>query len=416
MKSFPSCTKTNSCMSPERLTSFGFVPVSTLSEIMKCSSRLLVFCACFVILRQLPALPAVAFQQTAAPADEGFVDVFVPGNDPYPAIRIPSLVVTGQGTLLAFAEGRQGGDHSDNDMILKRSTDNGRTWGELQVLNHADGPSLNNPQAVVLESGRIMLMYQKNSLGERAAKPGAGPDAYSNWIQFSDDDGVTWSEPRDITAGTKRESGVTSVASGPGVGIVLQRSEKYGGRIVMPMNQGPWENWFVYAAYSDDGGETWSIGDIAPTGDGPGMANEVQMVERCDGSILLNARIQSGKRWRKSAVSTDGGETWTPCQDVPALVDPVCQASLLRYSWPEEDGSKHGTILFSNPATSEGRHNGGMRISRDDGDSWSEPKTIYAGPFAYSCLTRMPDNRVGILFEKDGYKTISFTCLSLDDR
>lgn len=372
------------------------------------------FLMLFAVLSVLIHAKSVsAVQEPVDKPVSGFVDVFVAGSEPYPAIRIPSLVTTNEGTLLAFAEGRQAGDHSDNDMILKRSTDNGQTWSELQVLNKLDGSSLNNPQAVVLESDRVLLMYQQNTLGERAAKPGFGPDAYTNWIQFSDDDGVTWSEPRYITKGTKRENKVTSVASGPGVGIVLQRSEKYRGRIIMPMNQGPWGDWSVYAVFSDDSGETWSMGQTAANGDGPGMANEVQMVERCDGSILLNARIQSGNRCRKTAISNDGGESWSVCKEVPELFDPVCQASLLRYSWPEEDGSKFGTILFSNPSFGDGRKGGGIRFSRDDGESWSEPQSIYPGGFAYSCLTRMSDGRIGILFEKDGYKTITFAAQAI---
>ena len=95
------------------------------------------------------------------------VNVFVPKEDGYPAIRIPSIVCTNPGTLLAFAEGRQSGDHSKNDIILKRSEDDGQTWNKVQLIHDAGERSLNNPQAVVLDSGRILLMYQENRLGER---------------------------------------------------------------------------------------------------------------------------------------------------------------------------------------------------------------------------------------------------------
>ena len=175
-------------------------------------------------------------------AEKEFTDVFVPESDGYPAIRIPSLIATKSGTLLAFAEGRQGGDHSENDIILKRSIDGGESWGKLRVVNESGKLSLNNPQAVVLASGRILLMYQQSKLGEHKAKPGFGDDAYVTFTQYSDDDGMTWSTPKDVTRQTKRGEYVTSVASGPGIGIVLQRG-KYRGRILMPFNQGPFGDW-----------------------------------------------------------------------------------------------------------------------------------------------------------------------------
>lgn len=339
------------------------------------------------------------------------VDVFVPKTDGYPAIRIPSLVTTKKGTLLAFAEGRQGGDHSENDIILKRSTDRGRSWSKLQVVHESGKLSLNNPQAVVLDSGRILLMYQQSKLGEHKAKPGFGEDAYVTFTQYSDDDGNTWSTPLDVTKQTKRTDYVTSVASGPGIGIVLQRG-KHKGRILMPFNQGPFGDWRVYAAYSDDGGESWKIGNVAEE-DGKGHGNEVQMVELSDGVVMLNARSQ-GKgttRRRKVALSRDGGITWSKLEDDPTLIGPVCQASILRYSWPENGESR---ILFCNPASQESRCKGLLRMSKDEGETWEWSKSIYEGEFAYCCLAKLPNEKVGVLFEKDGYKTISFKAVSIE--
>ncbi len=354
----------------------------------------------------------VAAQEASSPQETGLkiVDVFQPNADGYPAIRIPSLVTTQAGTLLALAEGRQGGDHSENDVILKRSFDNGATWSDVQVINESGKLSLNNPQAVVLDSGRVLLMYQQSKLGEHKAKPGFGEDAYFSFTQFSDDDGETWTEPKDVTNQTKRAKQVTSVASGPGVGIVLQRG-MHKGRILMPFNQGPFGDWRVYAAYSDDGGESWKMGDVAEE-DGKGHGNEVQMVELSDGKVMLNARSQGPKttKRRKVAISADGGMTWSQLQDDPTLIGPVCQASVLRFSWPEDGKSR---ILFCNPATQGSRSKGKLRISEDEGKTWSWSKEIYAGSFAYCCLTKMSDGTVGVLFEKDGYKTISFTAVDI---
>ncbi|QDT05639.1 Sialidase precursor [Rubripirellula lacrimiformis] len=347
-----------------------------------------------------------------SPAAE-LVDVFVPVQDGYPAIRIPALVTAKDGTLLAFAEGRQGGDHSENDIVLKRSTDGGATWGKLQIVHEQGTLALNNPQAVVLDSGRIILMYQRSKLGERNAATGFGPDAYFTFTQTSDDHGLTWSEPVDVSVQVKRGKVVTSVSSGPGIGIVLQQG-KHRGRIVMPFNQGPYGDWRVYAVYSDDDGITWQMGDVAD-GDGKGHGNEVQMVELADGRLMLNARTQGagGTKHRKIAHSEDGGQTWSPLKTDSTLIGPVCQASILRYSWPDSGTS---VILFANPASHTGRENGLLRVSKDEGQTWSDVQTIYPGAFAYCCLTKMTDGRVGVLFERDGYRTISFTAIRLPNQ
>lgn len=349
-------------------------------------------------------------QKPDAENDLKLVEVFVPKTDGYPAIRIPSIVTTNSGTLLAFAEGRQGGDHSENDIILKRSEDKGETWSKVQIVNESGKLSLNNPQAVVLDSGRVLLMYQQSSLGEFKAKPGFGEDSYATFTQVSDDDGKTWSAPKDVTRQTKRAERITSVASGPGVGIVLKRGQ-HEGRILMPFNQGPFGDWRVYAAYSDDDGDSWKMGAV-PEEDGKGHANEVQMVELSDGTIMLNARTQ-GKgttRHRKVALSKDGGVTWSKLEDDPTLIEPTCQASILRYSWPEGGKSR---ILFCNPATQKSRSAGLLRMSEDEGETWTWSKEVYSGQFAYCCLTKMLDGRVGVLFEKDGYKTISFAAVAI---
>ncbi len=221
------------------------------------------------------------------------VTVFDPQSDGYPAIRIPAIVAAQDGSLLAFAEGRQGGDHSENDLILKRSNDLGKTWSPVQVVHEAGEQALGNPQPVVLDSGRVLIMYQCNPRSEHNVLPGFGPESSKTFVQKSDDHGRTWSPPEDVTRQIKRPEGVTSVAAGPGIGIVLTRGT-HKGRILMPLNQGPYGDWRVYAAYSDDGGDSWQMGQTAPE-DGMGHANEVQMVELSDGRIMLNARTQGGR-------------------------------------------------------------------------------------------------------------------------
>lgn len=352
----------------------------------------------------------------AAPAAPALIDVFVNGQEGYPAYRIPALITTPRGTLLAFAEGRANlRDHAENDIVLKRSTDGGKTWNALQVV-HEDGTNcLSNPTAVIVrETGRVLLMYQRYAKGfdEHKAEPGLdGPRICRTLIQHSDDDGVTWSKPVEITAQVKRPTEVTSTATGPGIGIQLVRG-KHAGRILMPFNQGPYGKWKVYAAFSDDAGKSWRFGATADEG-AAGHANEVQMVELTDGSVMLNARNQGGGlKQRKIAISRDGGETWSTTQHDATLVEPTCQASLLRH--PGGSDSTRDVLLFSNPGTQTARTNGVIRLSRDDGKTWTTSRVLYPGGFAYSCLTSLPDGAIGCLFERDGYKTIAFARFTLN--
>lgn len=347
----------------------------------------------------------------AASPSPRMVDVFVPDDEDYPRVRIPSLVTTLSGTLLAFAEGRQAGDHSSNDLILRRSTDGGSHWGKL-IKVHTAGPlALNNPQAVVLpSSGRVILMYQRNKHGERNVLPGyEGPDVGYTLLQWSDDDGVSWSRPRDITRQVKRANPVTSHASGPGIGIVLRRSP-HQGRILMPFNQGPFGDWRVYAAFSDDHGASWNYGAVAENPE-TGFANEVQMVELADGRILLNCRLQGGRGFRGAAWSRDGGESWSPVVELRNLIEPICQAALLRYSDPLD--GQPSRILFSHPASQQRRHQGTIRMSLDEGRTWPIARQLYAGGFGYSCMSVLADGRIGILFERDRGPTLSFAAVPL---
>jgi sialidase-1 len=143
---------------------------------------------------------------------------------------------------------------------------------------------------------------------------------------------------------------------------------------------------------SDDRGQTWQIGGIEDE-----MTNESTIVELSDGSLLHNMRSYHKKNRRAVATSKDGGLTWSPVKLDEALIEPVCQASILRCTWP--DGGEKSRILFSNPASTK-RENLTVRVSYDEGATWPVRQQLHAGPAAYSCLTILPDKTIGCLFER----------------
>ncbi|HKI69554.1 MAG TPA: sialidase family protein [Verrucomicrobiae bacterium] len=219
--------------------------------------------------------------------DPQFVTVFERGKEGFPEYRIPSLLVTKHGVLLAFAEGRLArSDHAQNKIVLKRSIDGGRSWRPLQVVHDAVSNVLVNPCAVALDSGRVLLMYEFFPAGYHSRvistniqllSPGLRGDKVGRTLlQWSDDDGATWSAPHDVTAQTKHATKITSTTSGPGIGIQLQRGP-HKGRILIPSSESWWVGRVrfnnIYACMSDDGGRTWRRGQTAPNNVGLAAAD-----------------------------------------------------------------------------------------------------------------------------------------------
>ena len=344
----------------------------------------------------------------AAPLE---TDVFTAGSDGYHTFRIPALIATKNGTLLAICEGRKAGrgDHGDLDLVLKRSTDGGKTWGSLELIYEEGGTekiTIGNPCPVVdQQTGVLWLPFNRDN--DRVL------------ITSSSDDGRTWTRPRDITADVKL-SEWSWYATGPGNGIQLTRG-KYLGRLVIPCDHrvgGKKEDttgWNQagrsHVFYSDDHGQTWKLGGATDYG-----MNECAVVELTDGSLMLNSRSYRGKACRGVSISRDGGQTWEPTRDDPALVESVCQASLIRYSWPKETRSvsEGNVLIFCNPAVPRGRNHLTIRLSEDDGKTWPHSRLLYEGSSAYSSLARLPSGEIGCLYERDDYKRITLARFTLD--
>ena len=358
---------------------------------------------------------SIAVVATGAPVQDAgpeFVDVFVSGRDEYPNYRIPSLVVTSKGTLLAQCEGRhRDHDHAANDIVLKRSVDGGRTWGPLQLLRDEGQATCNDAVMLALDTGRILLFYVRypEEAHTEDVVPGYEGLVSRHFVMLSDDDGVSWTAPREVTRQVKRPQ-ARATSQGPGVGLQLRRGP-HAGRICIPM----WEDAGAIYALSDDRGQTWRHSQPVPGGvtDGrPLGSSESQLVELADGTILMNCRDGGG--FRNRSTSHDGGETWAPVTIEQALPDSSCQGSLLLLSDPLDGATSR--LLFSNPASQLDRFNGTIRLSYDEGRTWPVSKQLVPGTFCYSCLARLPDGTIGLLFEQRSRTmpmTVTFARFSL---
>jgi sialidase-1 len=340
-------------------------------------------------------------------------DVFVGGQDGVFEYRIPVLVTSNKGTLLAFCDARMNrrGDAPNNiDLVMKRSTDGGKTWGQLQTLGDlGEGAVADSCGLVDRQTGTIWVfsVYAPEGVGSRNAAPGFSGATFTYKAIKSDDDGVTWSEPVDVTAMVKK-SEWRAGSPGPGKGIQMRS-----GRLIIPRyyanyhgqeSTGQEQSGSSFVNYSDDHGQTWKIGSEAQT---QGKTNECQVAELSDGSLLLNMRGITGNQ-RKIARSHDGGMTWSQVVEDATLIESRCQASLERYTAKLRHDKDR--LLFSNPASLE-RKNMTVRLSYDEGQTWPIAKQLHEGPSAYSCLTVLSDMTAGCLYERGEngpYEKITF--------
>ncbi|MGW4567442.1 sialidase family protein [Streptomyces sp. NPDC004561] len=346
-------------------------------------------------------------------------DVTVPfraGREGYASFRIPAVVATGSGALLAFCEGRAGSaaDHGHIDIVLKRSTDGGRTWGPLEVAARNGTGLAGNPAPVVLDTGRILLVHIRAaaSATEAAILRGrvAEADGRRVWVQHSDDEGATWSPPREITAQV-RKPGWRWYATTPGHALQLS-----GGRVLVPANHtlpptggdtGAEAKYNSgHCLLSDDRGASWYLGYLDENTDGHVNVNETTAAELPDGRVYFNTRNDSPSPGnRADAHSADGGRTLVePFRPQAGLTAPVCQAAVLQVRGPD-------LLLFSAPADPAARALMTIRASGDGGTTWRDAFAVDGLPAAYSDLVRADRDTVGLLYETGdfgAYETITF--------
>ena len=338
--------------------------------------------------------------------------IYKSGSEKTHTYRIPALLVSNKGTILAFAEARRngGGDTANIDTVVRRSEDGGKTWGDEIVVFDEQNNVAGNPCPVVDRStGRIWSLQTWNShkVHESQTKAGFGEDSRRVFATYSDDDGKTWAKAKEITTSAKLKHW-SWYATGPGAGIQLQRG-KHKGRLIIPCDhkslpEGSPQTYHSHILYSDDHGKTWQIG--AQTGHG---LNECEAVELENGDLMLNSRNHGvNEFYRGVSISKDGGQTFSSFRRDPALLEPRCQASIRRYRWSE--GDQPGIILFSNPAR-KWRDFLMLRMSYDDGETWPDARIIFPFTTAYSDIAVLSDGRIGVLFERDNYTKIDLAIL-----
>ena len=318
------------------------------------------------------------------------------GEEGYACFRIPSIITTGKGTILAFAEARKNncGDAGDIDLVVKRSEDGGKTWSALQMVWNDSTNTCGNPAPVIdQKTGKIILLSTWN-LGtdhEKDIIAGNSKDTRRVFVLVSTDDGFSWSAATQITKDVKKDNW-TWYATGPGRGIQIGKG-KSKGRLVIPSNHVVAETKqnYSHAIYSDDAGITWKLGGITKQD----SVNESTVAELSNGRLLLNMRNASKKRIRQTAISKNGGKSWSDIKPDTVLIEPVCEGNLLQYKFP---GRKEA-LLFSNPASMNSRTQMTIRVSYNNGKTWAAKKLLYAGPSAYSCLTVLPNGNIGCFYE-----------------
>jgi sialidase-1 len=353
------------------------------------------------MLRMLIGVLLCASAALAEPRMET-TDLFEAGRDGYKIYRIPGIVVTSKGTILAYCEARKtGSDWGEIALFLRRSTDGGKSWSApariadmpADAVRNAYAPkkvpsdraiTLNNPVAIADRDGAVHLLYCVE---------------YARcFYRRSDDDGVSFSPAIEITNAFEPFRAAHDwkvLATGPGHGIQL-----ISGRLLVPV-------WIslgtlnghgdsrVATIYSDDSGKTWKAGQVLPPQVGLESPNETAAAQLPDGHVMLNIRHPgTPPLFRGVTTSTSGIGDWTPIHFDEALPEPVCMASLI---------SLHGgRLLFSNPhnTVNRDRKNLTLKLSEDDGATWPISRTLEPAPSAYSDLAAASDGTIYCFYER----------------
>ncbi len=313
--------------------------------------------------------------------------------------RIPAMVTAPNGDVLTAIDERIPScadlrSNRDINIVMRRSMDNGASWSAIEtVVDYQDGKSASDPSMIVdTITGAIFMFFNYMDLDKEK-------EIYYFKVVKSLDNGRTWSTPIDITSQvTKPEwhQDFKFITAGRGIqtanGTLLHT--------IVNLDKG------LHVFGSDDHGDSWYCIDTPIT-----PADESKIVELTDGSWMINSRV-NGLGTRYVHTSTDKGKSWKS-HPVASLVDAGCNASIIRYT-SVQNGDDKNRLLFSNANSKNNRSNLTVRISYDEGETWSDGKTIYSQGAAYSSMSVLSNGAIGLFFEKDDYQENVFVELALD--
>ena len=335
--------------------------------------------------------------------------VFVSGTMDYACYRTPAIIQAHSGRLLAFAEARKNScEDSDVDILMRASRDEGKNWSDPIVVWSDSTNTCGSPTPVIdKQTGHIHLLsvWNHGADSKELIQSDRSRDTRRVYVIRSNDDGESWSYPREITESVKK-SDWTWYETGPGSGHQITQG-KYANRLIAGCTHTPSSSSssFSHVIYSDDNGSTWQIGGTAPIE----MVSNCEVAETSSGDLIMNMR---GKSNRQIATSIDGGATWQDIRSDSKLVGLSNVASLHTH---QLEG--HHAIVFSNPANPEESKNMTVRVSYDDGKTWHQNLELGKAKSANSDLVTLDQSRLGIIYEGGAghpNEQVVYTRLALD--
>ena len=347
------------------------------------------------------------------------VTVFSSGEDGYATFRIPTIIIDDVGVIYAFAEGRvdNSSDWGNVDIVMKKSTDGGLSWGNIKVVKDIGRNKCGNACPLYDKiNNRIVMVwkYGKQGVTETTCRQNKSHEGLKLCCTYSTDGGETWTNDANITKLIPDSVGFFSV--GPVHGLQLTNNER-NGRIIIPAYGILNDHYRSFTIYSDNGGKTWHTSNIITDGN----SGECVVTELKNGELMLSQRYTTYRNrdkirpYRLGSKSYDGGVSWTETQKVELVDSKGCQASLITI---RKDNNLTDTLLFSNPFDEEIRQNLTIHFSTDSGQTWDTLVTVYSGPSGYSDLVQLNDNEIGVLYEGGVFsyhESIKFARFSIHD-